>query len=348
MKNSQTGWRDNEVVCTYDLAIVIMRAQPCHNGHIQLLEQAFKVARNVAILIGSSDQPRTIENPFTFQERAKMIRAALYSRNITNFECFPLVDDPSDQAWVNNIHQALTFCPFEHNSICVVGHEKDATSYYLHMLGYPLIRADVTEVMNATDIRDIYFGKHMIPAGVIPNGTQTFLLGFQKTSEYEQLVEEYEYVKAYKQKFANLEFPPIFVTTDAVVLCSAHILLVKRRATPGRGLWALPGGFLNQTEFIEDGMIRELIEETRIKVPKDVLRSRIKDSKVFDQPRRSLRGRTITHAFMISLFDTKLPKVRGSDDAEKAKWFKFSDFKQMRAMCFEDHFHIGSYFISRA
>jgi ADP-ribose pyrophosphatase YjhB (NUDIX family) len=103
---------------------------------------------------------------------------------------------------------------------------------------------------------------------------------------------------------------------------------VKRGDMPGKGLWALPGGFLNQEETMLDGAIRELKEETKIKVPVPVLKGSIKESKTFDAPNRSSRGRTITQAFFIDLGVGELPKVKGSDDAEKAFWVPFNKVKQ--------------------
>jgi len=68
---------------------------------------------------------------------------------------------------------------------------------------------------------------------------------------------------------------------------------------------------------------------------------------VFDAPGRSLRGRTVTHAFYIDLAPGPLPKVKGQDDAAKAKWFTLAEFEKMEEVMFEDHFHIVNYFLGR-
>jgi bifunctional NMN adenylyltransferase/nudix hydrolase len=85
-------------------------------------------------------------------------------------------------------------------------------------------------------------------------------------------------------------------------------------------------------------MIRELREETGIKVPEPVLLGSITHNMVFDSIERSTRGRTITHAFRIDLESTELPKVKGADDAEKAKWVPVSEVKS--ELCYDDHFDI--------
>ena len=117
-------------------------------------------------------------------------------------------------------------------------------------------------------------------------------------------------------------------------------LLVKSRNEPGKVLWALPGGVIGQYERLEDAVIRELREETKLKVPVPVLQGSIKHkhTTVFDAPNRSLRGRTITHAFLLELSDQpKLPKVKGSDDAEEARWFPLDIVDGMGTVLFEDH-----------
>ncbi|NCV82699.1 MAG: NUDIX domain-containing protein, partial [Actinobacteria bacterium] len=77
---------------------------------------------------------------------------------------------------------------------------------------------------------------------------------------------EREFIASYKKQYESLPYPPIFVTADAVVIQSGHVLMIKRRSEPGRGLWALPGGFVNANtdKSVEDAAIRELREETGI------------------------------------------------------------------------------------
>jgi bifunctional NMN adenylyltransferase/nudix hydrolase len=177
--------------------------------------------------------------------------------------------------------------------------------------------------------------------------TMEFLEIFKKSDKFAQLVREKEFIEKYKSQYSSLPYPPIFVTTDAVVVQSGHVLLVKRRAEPGKGLWAFPGGFVNAAgdKSIEDAMLRELNEETNIKLPEKVLRGSIEKVKVFDSPTRSKRGRTITHAFYIHLKDGEwnLPKIRASDDAEKAEWVPLHRVKSDDM--FEDHVDILQYFI---
>lgn len=125
-------------------------------------------------------------------------------------------------------------------------------------------------------------------------------------------------------------YEPIFTTVDAVVTCRSSVLLIQRKASPGTGLWALPGGFLNPSEWIRDGIIRELREETQIAVPNSDLLRIMSPIRVFDNPGRSLRGRTITHAarFNLDHLGLDFPAVLVADDAAEARWVPFSELDQ--------------------
>lgn len=151
---------------------------------------------------------------------------------------------------------------------------------------------------------------------------------------------EYRYYRDYKLAWKAAPFPPVFVTGDAVVFCNGCVLLVQRKKNPGKGNYALPGGFVNQDEPIQDGILRELKEETKIDVPPGKLKNSLHEIVMFDAPGRSLRGRTITHAGLIVLEEDRLPRVKGSDDAEKAFWVPLEQLKNISNQFFEDHYHI--------
>jgi bifunctional NMN adenylyltransferase/nudix hydrolase len=190
----------------------------------------------------------------------------------------------------------------------------------------------------------------MYASGALTNSVFDYMFGTfpqRNKDEYERLCREHEHIKNYKKQWSVAPYPPTFVTTDAVVIQSGHVLLVRRKSAPGEGLWALPGGFLEQDESIDAGLLRELRQETGLKVPEPVLLGSVKARRVFDHPGRSLRGRTITHAALIELSHGKLPKVKGLDDADKACWFTLAQFEHMEEQMFEDHFHIVNYFLGR-
>lgn len=333
-----------------DYIVFIGRMQPPHMAHIEIVWKALQEGKKAIILFGSANQPRTITNPWTWMERADMIRACFdeeyqdrllfgaLSDVVGNTKWAKAVQDTVARIVTNDIARVETAEP----SIKLIGHKKDHTSFYLEMFPqWGSISVANIDDIHATDIRKHMFELNSLPkTGNLPKSIHDYLEAFMNTSAFENLKEEYDFIKQYKKSWKVAPHEPTFVTVDAIVVQSGHVLLVRRRATPGKGLWAISGGFLNPAERIEDAMIRELREETKIKVPEPVLRGSIQASKVYDNPSRSLRGRTITHAFIIELPSGDLPKVKGSDDADKARWVPLSVFSKMEDQMFEDHFMI--------
>lgn len=346
------------MVKKYNIAVFILRGQPVHNAHIEIFKQAAELAENVVIIIGSANQPRTFKNPFSTQERSNLVRESFMNElpselaKNTRLHIRTNIDTMyNDSAWVTRIQEIVKDVSDTMNAptIAMIGHEKDSTSFYLKM--FPQWdRVEIGNIhnqLNASDIRSLYFKPDYNPnylTGVVPECVLTFLDMFRTTPEYLQIIKERQVIEEYKKPYAALPYGIIFTTVDAVVVQSGHVLLVTRKAEPGKNLLALPGGFLNGNERLTDGVIRELREETKIKVPAPVLKGSIKSSQVFDHPDRSARGRTITYAFYIELPDGPLPKVTGSDDAKYAQWVPLSEVKT--DLMFEDHADIISFFVS--
>lgn len=354
----------------YDYLVFIGRFQPAHNAHIAIINYALTLADNVIICIGSSFQPRTPKDPFSAEEREQMISSA-FDDDVVHRLFFRYVADKkyNDQQWALDIQDNVqdiireegpTHFEFDTDAkIGIIGHEKDYSTFYLAMFPqWDFINTDNIQGLHATSIRDYYFNTkwenktgedvfvEMCEAYLNKN-IFDFLIEFRKSERFKFLREEFSFIEKYKSAWEDSPYPPTFVTCDGVVIQSGHVLLVQRRAAPGAGLWALPGGFVDEGEKIQDAVLRELREETKLKVPIPVLKGSIKDSKVFDHPLRSLRGRTITHAYLIELNPGPLPPVKGGDDAAKAKWFPISEVVDMSDQLFEDHADIINYFLGR-
>jgi len=328
--------------------------------------QALDLAEHVHILVGSSFQPSTPKNPFDYYERKQMIASSL-NRSIKvmdsleyNYTISPLRDHKySNNNWIREVQ---TQVGSEHpgvadSEICILGFDKDESSWYNH--AFPAwkfieLKGFVehgSHPIDATKIRELLFEGHLdFVKGAVPSEIFEWLVAFRTTNHYEKMVEEYYFYKGYHKAWESAPFVPVFQTTDAVVVQGGHILLIQRGFSPGKGLWALPGGFINPKELLEDCVVRELIEETKIKVPEIVLRKAITYNKVFDHPDRDLRGRTITHAYLIELDggNGELPRVKGSDDAKKAKWFTLAEVATMGEVMYGDHAHIIQTMVARA
>jgi len=132
-----------------------------------------------------------------------------------------------------------------------------------------------------------------------------------------------------------------------IVVKSGHVLLIRRKHTPGKGLYAIPGGYLEEKEWSLDGALRELKEETKIKEPPNLLLSSVGANHVFEHPDRSIRGRVITRAYIIKLPNGELSKITAADDAQRAMWVPLSVFAKMEDQMFEDHFHIINSMIAK-
>jgi bifunctional NMN adenylyltransferase/nudix hydrolase len=348
----------------YDYAVFIGRFEPFHNAHRRVIEKAFTVADKVIVLIGSGGKPRSIKDPFFVEERKVMQRSAFSADAASRLLFGQLHDFPyNDERWTREVQAQVAQLVVADNTvlngpkrICLVGHFKDRSTEYLRMFPqWPLVEAPNHEQRSATDLRTLMFeaaghpdeatGKWMLVESAVPVGVYAFLREFARGDAFAQLVREHEFIKGYKAQFASLPYPPTFVTVDAVVVHSGHILLVKRGAEPGKGLWALPGGFIGHDELLLDACIRELKEETRLKLPEPVLRGSIKGQRVFDRPDRSLRGRTITHAYYFEFPSGELPPVKGGDDAAKARWVPLAEFYDMEGMVYEDHYGIATSFL---
>lgn len=339
----------------FDLLVFIGRFQPFHNEHKRVIDTALTKAHNVLVLIGSSGSARTVRNPFTFEERRDMILGAY--EDSSRIHVRPLRDKMyNDSAWIKQIQDIVTHTAIEiHNSggfnlagtgrVGLIGASKDNSSYYLKLFPqWDSVNVPLDHMIHATEIREAYLDEGIVAQGSIPDNVVDFLIDFRFTEPFLQLHDELKFVHNYKKQWAIAPYPVKHLTVDAVVEQSGHILLVKRRSEPGKGLWALPGGHLEIEETLEDGVIRELREETKIKVPDPVLRGSIHATHMFDDPYRSNIGRVVTFASYIKLTDaTSLPKVKGSDDAEKAKWIPIGDLREDQL--FDDHFHIIQYFL---
>ena len=340
----------------YDTAILIGRFQPVHAGHVALLREALARAHRAIAIVGSAHQARSAKNPFTWEERAAMLRNALPAQDAARLTVLPVRDCYDEPAWAQAVREAVAHHTAPQARIGLVGHFKDASSDYLHAFpGWALIRMERQGSIDATAIRDAYFSAtpETIAAALapfatdIPPATQALLTQFARQPDYLALKEEWQMLRGYRAAWAGAPYPPVFVTVDAVVRCQDHVLLIRRAHAPGKGLWALPGGFLEPRDTLWQSCLRELAEETHCALPEATWRAALQQVAVFDHPDRSQRGRTITHAHYFDLQHPPLPKVRPGDDAAHAEWVAIDQLASMEDAFFEDHFHIVNHFLPR-
>lgn len=371
-------------------ALFIGRFQPFHVGHKHVVENAITSQKynQIIFLIGSSHQARTPKNPFTFNERKKLIEfvtANLLEKHNTDIQIsiLPLSDYIYDnQKWISEVqHQVNVAQSNKKQKVVLIGNKKDKSSEYLDY--FPQYDQDFSGVLptnfnGATEIRSILFENHSmlskaaLPVDIekqlklifskehLPEETIRFFTNFvyEKKDVFANLQKEYHFIVHHYQKMMeSLPYKNIaFFTGDTMVTCAGHILLIKRKVHPGKGMFALPGGFFDAHKDLSqtDTAIRELLEETRIKIPNvrnkkeamEYLESKITRKEEFGDFNRSERWRIITKVSYIKLPFTTLPEVKGGDDAAEAFWMPFSEIVENRDNFFEDHLSIIDTFLN--
>jgi bifunctional NMN adenylyltransferase/nudix hydrolase len=158
------------------------------------------------------------------------------------------------------------------------------------------------------------------------------------------LAEELESLHREKARWAGAPYPPVFVTVDAIIQCADRVLLIQRGRAPGKGLMAVPGGFIEPRETAWQSALRELSEETGLRLLDSDIQAAFKAVHVFDHPDRSQRGRVITHAHWFDLGPRRPPEVQAGDDASDARWVPIADLAAMEARFHDDHFHMLDFF----
>jgi bifunctional NMN adenylyltransferase/nudix hydrolase len=333
----------NNTTTHFDAAILIGRFQPFHNGHAALLKQALEMADRALIVLGSSFRARNAKNPFTWEERATMIAASFDEADVGRISFVPVRDVYDDTRWAAAVKEgvctAMAGCATPR--LALVGFHKDASSAYLRLFPqWSFVASERQGDIDATPLRGFYLNGNdaswAASRAQVPPAVVRYLEDWRTLPAFATMREEHETIEADKQKWGSGPF----ITLDAVVTVAGHVLLVRRKHPPGKGLWAIPGGFLEGRERLLQGAIRELKEETGLAIKDVELVEALRTAAVFDHPDRSQRGRVITHAHWFDLPLPALPIVAGADDAAEARWFPIAELPDMETELFEDHFVI--------
>ncbi|ACO47009.1 bifunctional nicotinamide-nucleotide adenylyltransferase/Nudix hydroxylase [Deinococcus deserti] len=331
--------------------VYIGRFEPPHQAHLLVMLEALQSVQKLIVVVGSARAARNTKNPFTAEERQDLITAMLLEAGVPRSRVlFVHVRDYfyNESLWLSEVQAGVQAHTRGSTDVALIGHLKDESSYYLRSFpAWEFIPTHVVSALSATDVRRAYFEDRVedVP-GMVPPAVHAFLVQFRQTSEYAELRAEYDYLRDYRAAWKDAPFPPVFVTTDAVVTRSGHVLLVRRGGMPGRGRLAMPGGFLEQKETLLECCVRNVHEETGVGEGTH-LSAALKSQAVFDYPDRSQRGRTVTHAFYFDLGIGQLPRLSRGSDATEPLWLSLSDAMSTPELFFEDHHAIIEHFLMR-
>jgi bifunctional NMN adenylyltransferase/nudix hydrolase len=147
----------------YDYLIFIGRFQPFHTGHESVIRKALELSDKVMVLVGSSYQPRTVRNPWDFNEREAMIRTVFLDEENSRILTFPLLDQTyNNQLWIKSVQELVAGVVnnkiASKAKIALIDHQKDNASEYLTQ--FPQWEREEVENyknISSADIRKFYF-----------------------------------------------------------------------------------------------------------------------------------------------------------------------------------------------
>ncbi len=342
---------------THAFVAVVGRFQPLHDGHLQLLQEALRMGGSVVVVLGSSFGSRSVRNPWTWEERREMFRQALSDADFRRCIFVPVHDYFYDnERWVLKLKEEVwgRIAGLSGNAtpdLVWLGVGKDAsTAAYLQDLRRHGERVCVLAAArtsgNATCLRNRIFGDdrsdtvfrdlvaeerlHILVAKYIAENRE-LLRGVQ---------EDWNFMVGERELWGQTPYPVQVQTVDAIVCApDFDVLMVRRGRPPGRGLLALPGGHVEVGETLLEAVVREVREETGLRLEPE----RFHNYGAFDHPHRSPgRGvRVITTVFGYNLL--RRCRVRAGDDASALQWVPASQVPQLEGEMFEDHYQILMY-----
>lgn len=250
---------------------IIGRFQFLHHGHCHLITEAASRCDTLLILIGSSQEERTVKDPLSITERIACINMYLVDEGIKNTIIVPVPDIKyNDEAWLENILGLIK--PYYDLKGMDAGiplycfdrggdHQERSCMepyFYVECLG------ECAYEVSSTVVRDMYYMGFDSWASYVSLSTSMYILNGLRL---EGVISEWDAAREYDLSWeaAREEAPwplPNFDCVDVIVRDHHKILTVTRGDYPGIGKMALPGGFVDKGETFWQAAQRELEEET--------------------------------------------------------------------------------------
>lgn len=341
------------------LAACVLRAHPLHYGHLHLIRHGLEQAGHVLVALADAHQARTPRTPFTLAERQAVLVQSLSDAERARVHIVPLRNHPTraqrESSLQRHAQALLHTLGWPDDSpvrlLECAAHADDPQA--LQPVGWTRHTVPTGAPVRSEPLLDAWFDAAPAPteptwqalATDLPEASLAAMRALTASPIYLELADEWRMLRDYRQAWSSAPYPPVFVTVDTVITCGGRVLLIERGQAPGRGLLAVPGGFLDARDSTWQSALRELLEETGLCLSAPDAAARLRGQQVFDHPDRSQRGRTVTHAFHIDLGEQSVPRVEAADDARAAQWVALSELAALEDRFHDDHFHMLNHFL---
>jgi bifunctional NMN adenylyltransferase/nudix hydrolase len=319
-------------------------------ANLALVRAALARAPECTVFVRRAHLAATPANPFRWEQRAHWLREALAPDERARVEVLPLREHWDERRNLQALRAALG--PDEATVWVTATPPLDAAEL---PTGWSYVRplADDPDRPAVDALHRLYMADDPVPpldglADGLPTTVATALRDWLHTPAFDTVRADWRQIASERKAWSVAPYPVVLVTVDAVVHAGGQVLLIRRGRSPGRGLWALPGGFLEPAEEVLHAALRELVEETGLPLSLRQMRQALRGTRVFDHPERSQRGRIITHSFFFDLGDDPPPPVHAADDAAAAQWVPLAHLRALEAHLHDDHFHMLESFLGDA
>ncbi len=326
----------------YDYALLIGRFQPFHRGHFALYQKACLLADKVIVVIGSHQRSSSLLDPWTSEERCKMI--SQHCRTMPPSFLFMQDSAYNFPEWRRRLKTMLRAQlqldgADENASVVVLGHLRDQSSYYLKFFEpwHFYAVAEQANGCNASDIRKALFEARLdaVDSELDANNLD-FIKQWTNTDAFMRLANEYRDLE-----IASRNLQAKTSEQRSVLACLVYrdfVVLEHRDTHPGKGQFALPEKILDDTQE-PNQEVSQLFKE----LDQDVGAAGVQHSNhaVFDQLRRDPRGKLTSYA------DCWLLEARPQLSNPKFFCYDLALLNEQTALFASDHAQIIQYFLNR-
>lgn len=316
------------------LGLIIGRFQPVHDGHLSIIERSLKENDHTLILVGSSNKLPDFKNPFTAQERLKLLHDNLGEANYT---LVSLKDKPTDDEWIQDVIATVMNVEDDPTQVTLYCAPKDEDWYRKNLL-YPIVTLDNISI-SATQVRHAWYLDELWTVNKsLPKATKDFL---EKHHDRERLTTEYittkdsAMFKLQGHPFRN----PMEPVSFAVITQGNKLLVGRRKGARGYGQLGLLGGYIENTETTLDGCMREVSEESGIDLRSLITEGRARcllQSITENLDDIGTRTIGINYLFLISP-DVDLELTPDGTETSELTWVSLKDVLEERELLFYNH-----------